>query len=186
LNNISENALLNIFHVYLSEMPGSGMSIYRYLDMGWRVGKKLDLYMSDERVLAVQNMCRRVLGEDHRMLGLIRFSHLMGDIYYAPVEPDFNIIALMAPHFLKRLPSQCWIIHDVKRSIAVLYNKKSWTISDFMLGERPSLEEDEKFVRSLWKEYHKCISISERLNPSLQRRNMPIRYWKYLTELSAR
>ena len=38
-------------------------------------------------------------------------------------------------------------------------------------------------VRSkLWKEYFNAINIKERNNPKLHRQNLPVRYWKYLTE----
>ncbi|NLV24017.1 MAG: DUF4130 domain-containing protein, partial [Deltaproteobacteria bacterium] len=31
---------------------------------------------------------------------------------------------------------------------------------------------------------HRAIVVKDRLNPVLQRRFMPIRYWPYLTELN--
>ncbi len=36
---------------------------------------------------------------------------------------------------------------------------------------------------SLWKRYFKAVDNPSRRNLSLQRRLMPVRYWKYLTEL---
>jgi hypothetical protein len=32
-------------------------------------------------------------------LGLIRFKRLEDDLYYAQIEPDNNIVGLLAPHF---------------------------------------------------------------------------------------
>jgi probable DNA metabolism protein len=34
----------------------------------------------------------------------------------------------------------------------------------------------------LWRTYHRSITIENRKNPELQKRFMPTRYWKYLTE----
>ena len=41
---------------------------------------------------------------------------------------------------------------------------------------------DERLFKQLWKTYFKAISIRERLNPRKQRNDMPVRYWKHLTE----
>jgi hypothetical protein len=39
---------------------------------------------------------------------------------------------------------------------------------------------------SLWRTYHRSINIENRKNEELQKRFMPLRYWKYLTELKDR
>ena len=48
------------------------------------------------------------------------------------------------------------------------------------LSER--MDKDEKLYQALWKTYFKAIAIKERRNPRKQRQDMPVRYWKYLTE----
>jgi hypothetical protein len=35
----------------------------------------------------------------------------------------------------------------------------------------------------LWRSYYDTIAIRERLNPKKQRQDMPVKYWKYLTEM---
>jgi len=182
-DRISQEALENILYLFLSEIDGAGMFIYNYLSLGWKVGSKLHLYLSDDRVLKVHQICKKVMGERHRMLGLIRFKLLKGNVYYGPIEPDYNITALLAPHFVKRFAMQDFIIHDVKRDIAVLYNREKWIITEFSLDCPPVIEEDEVHYEHLWKEYCKSIAITNRYNPKLQRKNMPARYWKYLTEM---
>ena len=44
------------------------------------------------------------------------------------------------------------------------------------------MDKDEKLFQQLWKTYFKAICIKERLNPRKHRQDMPVRYWKYLTE----
>ena len=44
------------------------------------------------------------------------------------------------------------------------------------------MDKDEKLYQALWKTYFKAIAIKERRNPRKQRQDMPVRYWKYLTE----
>ncbi|MGE4282884.1 MAG: TIGR03915 family putative DNA repair protein [Clostridia bacterium] len=179
---ISPQALQHVFYVFLSEMDGAETWIYQYLKFGWEVGRKIDFYEVDDRVLRIHKISRKVGGECHRLLGLVRFRLLSGEIYYAPIEPDNNIVALLAPHFTKRFAAQNWILHDVKRGIAAVYNKEEWIITELNIDQTLKLEEKELFYQQLWKQYFHSIAIEDRVNPRLQKRCMPMRYWKYLIE----
>ena len=44
------------------------------------------------------------------------------------------------------------------------------------------MDENEKIFQKLWKTYFKAICIKEHMNPRKHRKDMPVRYWKYLTE----
>ena len=44
------------------------------------------------------------------------------------------------------------------------------------------MDKDEKLFQQLWKTYFKSTTIKERLNPRKHKQDMPVRYWKYLTE----
>lgn len=48
------------------------------------------------------------------------------------------------------------------------------------------MDKDEKLFQQLWKTYFKAICIKERMNPRKHRQDMPVRYWKYLTEKQSR
>ncbi|NTW94650.1 MAG: DUF4130 domain-containing protein, partial [Chlorobiaceae bacterium] len=37
-------------------------------------------------------------------------------------------------------------------------------------------------VQALWQTFFRTIAIPDRKNPRLQKSNMPMKYWKYLTE----
>jgi probable DNA metabolism protein len=181
-DRISTEALNNIMYVFLSELENIGLWIYGYINLGLKVGRKVDLYLSDSNVLNIIDTRDKVLGERHRMLGLVRFKLLKGDVYYSSIESVYNIVGLTAPHFAERLGSQNFIIHDIKRNLAVLYNKRNWIITHFEMDTRPILSEEETQYQKLWNQFFKSISIPEKLNPRLQKRNMPQRYWKHLIE----
>lgn len=181
-SKISNRALENVFYTYLAELPDLEIWIYRYLKLGWKMGRNVDLKLADDRVLKIHNTRLGVDRERHLMLGLIRFRLLEGNIYYAPFEPKFNIVGLIAPHFAERLADQNWIIHDVKRGVGAVYNREEWIISDIDIKKEPKYGEDEVIYQSLWKEYFKSIAIKNRINPRLQKRNMPMKYWRYLVE----
>lgn len=182
VNKISQEVLDNVYYTYLSEYENSGKLIYEYLKLGWKLGNEVDSYLSDDRVLSLHKVVRRVGLEKHRMLGLVRFSECKGGIYYSEIEPDYNILQLIAPHFAYRMADQNWVIHDTKRSLAAIYNMKHWVMTELSLTSLPELTQREEFYQALWKKYYSSISIKERENPRLQLQYMPRRYWSHLVE----
>lgn len=182
-DRISPAALRHIFYAYLSEEKEAGNKIYRYLKKGFTLGRQVDYNVADADVAAVHALSMRVGREKHRLMGLARFRLLKGDIYYAPLEPDCDVLVLLAPHFRKRLPEENWIIHDLKREKAVLYNKKEWLISALKAGVKPEKAAEEKQFQLLWKKYFRSIAIKERKNLRLQASFMPKKYWRYLVEM---
>jgi len=183
IHKISQDALDNIYHVFLADKDKENSTIiYEYLKLGWKVGKNVDLYLSDDRVLRVHQIRQRVGLEVHRMMGFLRFSLLEGNIYYAPIEPDNNILPLLAPHFAERMADQNWLIHDKSRELAALYNCREWMLVDANPGRIPGIDTNEKFYRDLWKEFYNAVTIGERYNLDLHKRLLPVRYWRHLTE----
>ncbi len=181
-SKISEEALRRVFYAYLSELSGHGISILKYLQLGFKLGPQVDLNLSNDIVLKMDRINYKVSMEKHRMLGLIRFKQLENGILYSSIEPDHNIVGLLAPHFTSRLMNENWAIHDIKRGIGVLYNKKEWIIKDIEVTDSLMVQEDEEEYQELWKAYFKSIAIQSKINPKLQKRNMPMRYWKHLVE----
>lgn len=180
--NISEEALKNIYHTFLSEDPGAGTLIYRYLKLGWKMGSGVDMHLTDDTVFKIMDINRRVEHEVHKMMGFARFRQVEGGLFYSSISPDHNIAELLAPHFAERLADQNWIIHDVKRELAALYNTKEWIITEFSADGIPRATEEERQFSALWKEFFKTLEIKSRSNPKLQRQLMPRRYWEHLVE----
>ncbi|WP_353095377.1 TIGR03915 family putative DNA repair protein [Tissierella praeacuta] len=181
-NKISKEALKRVFYSYLSELPKHGITILKYLQLGFKIGAQVNSNLSNDIILKIDNINYKVAMEKHRMLGLIRFKQLENGILYSSIEPDYNIIGLLAPHFASRMMNENWVIHDIKRGIGVFYNKKEWVIKDIEVTDSLIIKEEEEEYQELWKVYFKSIAIQNRVNPKLQKRNMPMRYWKHLVE----
>ena len=179
---ISYNSLVRVFYAYLSELPDHGMVILKYLQLGFKAGNEIDLNLANDDVLNMDKVYHRVAREKHRMLGLVRFRNLQGDILYSQVEPDYNIIGLLAPHFKNRLGRENFLIHDLKRGIGVFYNKKEWVIKDIEGKNSFLVREVGDEYAELWRAYFRSISIEGKTNPKLQKGHMPMKYWKHLTE----
>lgn len=183
IKKISKDALTNIMCAYLSEDKNAGIFILEYLRFGFKVGKIVDSYLSDDRVYNIHRLVRKVYGERHLLLGIIRFRLLHNNVYYAPIDTQYNTACILGEHFAERMSDQIFVIHDVKRNYGVFYDKTRWFISNIEINEKLDFHEKELFYQELWKKYFESVTIKDRINPKLQSSFMPKRYWKYLIEM---
>ena len=160
-----------------------GLLCYNYLKKAFKLGTKIHEHIYLDEVRKIDLICRRVSLESHRFTGFIRFKSIHDKFLYAVAEPDNNILELISPHFQRRFPNEYWIIHDKKRNIASVYNKVSWEIIEIDSSLIDIIESYEDSFEELWKGYFKATTIVERTNLKLQKRQMPKRYWKNLTEI---
>lgn len=178
---ISKQILKTVYYAFLSETADIETALYKYLKLGFKVGKKVEDFLTRPEVRKVQDYSRKVSREKHRLQGLIRFRQTEADILYAPLEPDYDIIALLSNHFKKRMTNQKWIIHDKKRSKVVLYNGEEVVITEMKKLEL-EYSGEEFLYQELWQEFFDTIAVKKRKNLKLQKQYMPVRYWKYLVE----
>jgi len=180
---ISSFDLRRIYRVFLSSAENKENILLDYIRLGFIEGGKVSLFHGNPYVHAVQQVEKKVTFEVHRMAGLVRFSVLEGEILYCPLEPDHDILELIAGHFSDRFKCDPFIIHDKRRNKALVAQNNSWYITQFTDDNLPKLSENEKEYRRLWKSYFENIAIKERVNPRCQKNFMPVRYWKNLTEM---
>lgn len=142
-------------------------------------------------VLAVADAQKKVNRERHRMKAFVRFTKTSDGIYYAPIEPDFNVMPLLCSFFKDRYADQQWIIYDVRRNFGMYYDLHALSQVVFedaapgalLHSEAPlSLDPSEELYSLLWKDYFRSTNITARKNLKLHIRHVPKRYWKYLTE----
>jgi probable DNA metabolism protein len=137
-------------------------------------------------VLAVRKIRDRVSLEIARFLGFARFRRVGEKGYYAPVNPDADIVGLIGPHFAARFPDQALIIHDVNRDVAFWSFQGASGIAD-LAGLSPKarvrLSTDcDPGAEELWRRYFTAIANPERRNPMLLRRLMPVRYREFMID----
>ena len=192
---ISGHALARVYNIFLADgMPDKDNIAFHYICLGFRLGGGLFSLHSDPVVYAAQQTERKVTGEAHRLMGLLRFSALRlrdaaentqscPEILYAKIEPDHNVLELLGEHFSDRFKNEPFIIHDARRGKALYSREGKWYIAPLDTAVLPGFSAEEKEYRRLWKKYFDSIAIEERKNPKCQKRLMPVRYWKNLTEL---
>ena len=184
----SYNAISNIYFAYLSETEGVEMMLFNYIKklMSAKGGKQSDF--SDETVLYISQLARKVGREKHRMEAFVRFQLTKDDIYFANIEPDFDVLPLISKHFRNRYADQQWLIYDVKRRYGIFYNLKGVEIVLLNLEEihfnrtrkSKAFNEAEYDYQDLWNNYFKSTNIKSRINRKLHTQHVPKRYWKYL------
>ncbi|MBU3190429.1 TIGR03915 family putative DNA repair protein [Clostridium bowmanii] len=182
LEKISQDTLSHVYQAFLSEAQGIELKLFKYIQIGFKIGSKVNDLLIDATVNEVQKYSRKVGFEAHRFLGLVRFQEF-NNILYASIEPTYNILELIGNHFKARLTNEKWVIHDVKRKIGIVYENNEWILRDLKFEKLESHEEKELFYQNLWKAFHKSIAIKERTNERLQMQLMPKKYWSNLTEM---
>lgn len=185
-SKLSSSTLRNVYYLFLSEVKDVEDLILKYIKLCYKYGDKINLAKNNDIIILVDKYCKRVSYESHRFTGFVRFKEIGPLTFYAPIEPDHNILPLLTNHFVKRFSDQNFIIHDLKRSMAIVYNGQEATIAPLEKdkGEELLLSSQSDNFEDLWKQFYKSVNIEERYNPRCQKRMMPTRYWKHLTEMN--
>ena len=190
---LPREALRLISVSWLSELQELSTPLFRYVCKVFRQGD-VSRNFADPDVLAVTNIARRVLHEQLRMKQFIRFQKAKDGTYLAVVRPDHNVLPIVTDHFQDRFNDQPWLIYDARRHYGFYYDGKTVThvtfedeaavpfnLSNGKL-DADVLSSDDQLLQDLWRTYFKAICIRERMNPRKQLKDMPRRYWKYMTE----
>ena len=209
LFDLSVNALEAIVHAWMSELPITaeiirfGKKILTAADMVNNMANNMAILpqrieleaarrlaadtAADDRgdpdVRAVLEAAYKVWHETNRLMGLLRFCPDQDGVYIAHCEPDHCTLPGLGSHFRERFGETPWAIIDEKRRLCMRCSGES--LDFFYIDNNPAFLKNppDGEWENLWRHYHKTINNESRNNPDLQRRFMPQRYWKYLTEL---
>lgn len=178
---------------FLSELPAMDMPTFRYMVRVFSEAspRGIERDFSDPDVLAVFETARKVRCEQHRVLQFLRFQKAADGTYFGIMEPIYNVMPLTVGHFADRFADQRFILYDKRRGFGYYYDGHE-PMEITMPEELPHIatgrladevmDPDERLFQQLWRTYFKAIAIAERRNPRKQRQDMPVRFWKYLTE----
>ncbi len=176
---------------FLSEDPKSLQCGFQIIKQVFTSGPEVLQNYGDMDVLYFAQTLRKVSRERHRMTAFVRFSKAADGLFFAIVEPDFNVLPLIIPFFKNRYADQRWLIYDEKRQYGLLYDLVQVnevylsTEEKSDLTERSlaiALDERDELFQQLWKSYFKSTNIEARRNMKLHIQQVPKRYWKYLVE----
>lgn len=188
----------NVYYLYLSELPNCENILLSYLKLCYKYGPNINLSKNNSIIMLVDKYCRKVTYEAHRLTGFVRFKEVAPLTFYSSIEPVHNVLPLLFNHFTQRFSDEHFIIHDLKRESALLYNKKSAIIaslnrdmskkiktatSNFKVS---SIDNDSVTdYEALWKTFYNSVNIEERKNHRLRNQYMPKVYWKHMPEVNS-
>ena len=190
---LSASASTALVECWLAEESETASLLFRYIRKAIDAPRSIETNFSDPDVLEFLRMWKRVDWERLRLLQFVRFQKAVDGTYFAAVEPEKNALPLVTEHFKDRFADQRWLIYDIKRAYGYYYDLKEVREITFDEDSREGhlvtgmldeslMDKDEILFQSLWKTYFKAICIKERLNPKKHKQDMPVRYWKHLTE----
>jgi probable DNA metabolism protein len=187
---ISLEAQKQVYRNFLSEIEGIENTLLRYIQYAFSSEIPMEEDFSNHAVLTVFQTAKKVWREKHRMEAFVRFQKTTDDLYYAIIDPDYNVLPLIAKHFTTRYADQRWMIYDSRRKYGTYYDGTS--VQDVQIKFEESVsngqnvsaayDDSEGIYQQLWKQYFKSVNIAARKNTKLHIQHMPKRYWKYLPE----
>ncbi|WP_179007342.1 TIGR03915 family putative DNA repair protein [Winogradskyella forsetii] len=189
-SKLSSHGSYQLYYAFLSEQSGVEALLLDYIKYAFSKGTPVDKDYAHPSVLKIAQIAKSVGREKHRMEAFVRFRLTKDDVYFANIEPDFNVLPLIEKHFKRRYADQKWVIYDINRAYGLFYDLEKVEIvhMDFPANFDFSKTDDEFFAiqefefQKLWQDYFKATNIASRKNMKLHIRHVPKRYWKYLSE----
>jgi len=179
-----------IYKAFLSEIPTIENAILHFIKRTFSSEVSIENDYSDPIILEIDKVSKKVDREKHRMDAFVRFRLTNDGIYFATIEPDFNVLPLNTEHFKKRYADQKWLIYDLKRKYGIFYNLQKAALIELEISAEVNsttraltyFTVDEMHFQKLWGIYFKNSNIPIRKNMRLHIKHIPKRYWKYLPE----
>jgi len=187
----NEQNCQRIFKAYLSEVKDIELIIYNYIKVIIETPHNVELDFSNDSVVKINNLQKKVGREAHRVMMFVRFQKTVDDIFYASFEPKYNVIPLTISHFKNRFADQRWVLFDTRRKYGYYYDLEN--VTEVTIGKQKIdynsgkvnddvLHVSEKLFQKLWKVYYESINIKERKNTKVHMQFLPKRFWKLLPE----
>jgi probable DNA metabolism protein len=192
---LSARGLGELLLAWMAEQQGADRLILRYIRKVFAATRRIERDYGDADVFGVHRLALRTDAERRHLAGFVRFQRTAHGIYFAPIAPRCNVLPLLLDHFADRFADQDWIMYDTIRNHGVLHDSAarrggrfrevSFDAAALRGGQLPPefLAEEETLFQSAWRVYFETAAISERINPALQARCMPRRFWAYMTEM---
>ena len=179
-----------LYRCFLSEAPDVEMLLYNFIRQIFTSEENPITNYADDTVRRLNELNNQMGREIHRMHAFVRFQRTADDLYFAVVEPDFNVLPLIGDHFEDRYADQRWLIYDTKRRYGLHYDLQRTEYITFAEANHLQfrqlsadiLNHQEGDYQNLWRAYFDAVDIPERRNIKLHLQHVPKRYWKYLTE----
>ena len=181
ISRISPEAADFIRMAHLSCVFDRDRRILAFLRLGFSVGPGVMNRLADARVNALMSGVRYLEREAHHYMGFVRFTEIDG-VLASVIQPKNRVLPLIDPHFSDRFNAERFIIHDASHRCALMHMPGCSRIVPMDALRVTTSSPRELQVQALWKRFHETIAIEGRLNPQLQRNNLPLHFRPEMTE----
>lgn len=167
----------------LYRSPQRWALLYRVL-WRWQLGDRAVVSVADEEGASLHRMAKAVRRAKHDMQAYVRFHRrdsVDGPQYLAWYEPEHDVLAWGAEHFVRRMGTTSWCIATPQG--AAWWDGHELTFSEGPLDAgaiRATSAADQ--IEPLWRVYYQSIFNPARLNEAALYQRMPARFWKNLPE----
>ena len=103
---LTPNTFSQLYKAFLSEIKDIENVMLRYIQYLLASKRPVENDYSNQDVLTIQQTSHKVHREKHRMEAFVRFQLTKDNLYYAIIEPDFNVLPLIVKHFKNRYQDQ--------------------------------------------------------------------------------
>ena len=181
VGQIDSRALEEIKLLLRSGEEDGEQTAFLYLREIAKAQKPMRGQLQNESVFEAMQKIKRIRHEIHRFHGFIRFMETASGTLYAPFSPDHDICDLLVPHFRARLPKFSFVIHDVKRNKAAVYDGVHCFVAPLKEAS-VVISASEEGWQALFKKYYQAVNIPSRERLKQMRGYMPVRYQKFMLE----
>jgi probable DNA metabolism protein len=172
---VSAKALACVYKAFLSELDQIEHTILQYVQHAFASARSIEYDYSHPAVVAITNIATRVAKEKHRMEASVRFQLTKDKLYYATIQPDYNVLPLISDHFEKRYADQKWMIYDGRRRYGIYYDLEATEMVEMIFNEETNhgrnigiaIDEEETLYQQLWQQYFNSVNIAARKNMKL-------------------
>jgi len=181
--SFSHKDFRTITNIFLCDSKEFEKPLLDFIILGFKDIKNLK-NINYPSIFYIQNLEKELFHIVHKMTGFVRFEELEDHTLYAKIQTKFNVISFLGKHFLHRLGSCDFIIHDVERKVAFVKYKDEINIRNVDSFQSPQYSRDEEKFKKLWKTFFQSVAIEKRKNTKLQKQLVPLMYRTYMSEFN--
>ncbi len=167
---------------------GKADSMYRVIVLGLHLprGKRVMGMLTNPDVHLIFELSRKAGRLADHYKGFVRFEELENGVLFSEIQPEVDILLLIAPHFADRFSMEDWILYDRIRQKAAIHRRgKEWYFLEEVQEEDLSgliRSRAEEQYQALWRSFHRAVGIEARANQTLQRNMLPLKFRDFMTE----
>lgn len=179
--SFDKKCLKDLDRMLRSGDAGKDMTAFSYFRFLAKEKRPVFEMLGEDAVRRAEECIRRVNTELHRMHGFLRFFETESGALYFAFSPDNDIVDLLIPHFRERLSGYPFVIHDIMRKKAAVWDTEHSFLAPLDRAD-VVISADERDWQNLWKTYYRSVNIPSRERLRQMHAYLPVRYMKFMPE----